>query len=157
MIRPPVADTPPFLAYCEQNFLGGSWIVIHRRFDGSVDFNRNWVEYKEGFGEPSGEHWMGLDKIHKITQSADHELLVVLKDFDGRAKMALYDGFDVDNEKAKYKLAVGKFVHGDAGDSFSMTNGVRFSTIDQDNDMLANGSCAKFFQSGWWFKNCMNA
>lgn len=157
MIRPPAVNTPPFLAYCEQQYLGGSWIVIHKRFDGTVDFNRNWQEYKEGFGEPDGEHWMGLDKIHKITKSADHELLVVLKDFDGRAKMALYDGFDVDTEGAKYKLSVGKYVHGDAGDSLSMASGVRFSTNDQDNDQHSGGSCAEFYQSGWWFKNCMNA
>lgn len=127
MIRPPVANTLPFLAYCEQNFLGGSWIVIQRRYDGLLDFHRNWLEYKEGFGDPEGEHWMGLDKIHKITRSGDHELLIVLKDFDGMVKMALYDRFDVDNEGAKYKLSIGKFVHGDAGDSLSMTSGVRFS------------------------------
>lgn len=157
MIRPSVPNTLPFMVYCEQSYLGGSWMVIHKRFDGTLDFNRGWEEYKEGFGEPNGEHWIGLEKIHRITQSGDHELLVVLKDFDGRAKMALYDGFDVDTEGAKYKLSIGKYDHGDAGDSLSLVNGARFSAIDQDNDQHLDGFCAKHYQSGWWFKYCSNS
>nr|prf fibrin gamma fragment [Homo sapiens] len=43
--------------------------------DGSVDFKKNWIQYKEGFGHlsPTGttEFWLGNEKIHLIsTQSA---------------------------------------------------------------------------------------
>ncbi|XP_053688401.1 ficolin-2-like [Sabethes cyaneus] len=156
MIRPAGVDTQPFMAYCEQDFLGGGWIVFHKRFDGSVNFTRDWDEYREGFGDPLGEHWMGLDKIHKITRSANFELLVVLKDFDGMGKIALYDGFSVDGEGAKYKLRLGRFIHGNAEDSLSASNGTKFSTAEQDNDEHSD-SCARFYKSGWWFKSCMNA
>ncbi|XP_055528519.1 angiopoietin-related protein 6-like [Wyeomyia smithii] len=156
MIRPSGVDTQPFMAYCEQNFLGGGWIVIHRRFNGTVNFTRSWEEYRDGFGEPDGEHWMGLDKIYKITRSAKYELLVVLKDFDGIGKIAHYDGFSVDSEGAKYKLRLGNYDHGNAEDSLSASNGTKFSTYDQDNDHHSD-SCAGFFKSGWWFSDCMNA
>jgi len=46
--------------YCAQGFCesvcdGGGWLVIQRRRDSSVDFDRTWVEYEEGFGSIDGE------------------------------------------------------------------------------------------------------
>ena len=36
--------------YCDTVTAGGGWLVIQRRINGSVDFNRYWSEYEEGFG-----------------------------------------------------------------------------------------------------------
>jgi len=33
--------------------------VIQRRQDGTANFYRNWLEYKKGFGNVTGEFWLG--------------------------------------------------------------------------------------------------
>ena len=39
----------------------------------SVNFQRNRVEYIRGFGNLAGEHWLGLEKIHRLTKWVDFE------------------------------------------------------------------------------------
>ena len=33
--------------------------VFQKRFKMDVDFNRNWIEYKQGFGDINGDFWLG--------------------------------------------------------------------------------------------------
>ncbi|KFB50573.1 AGAP012000-PA-like protein [Anopheles sinensis] len=146
----------PFKVLCnfDNKFnLGGGWTVFQRRLDGSVDFYQNWTMYKDGFGDVNGEHWLGLEKLHQMTRSGGHELLVLLEDFEGKAAYAFYDGFKIGNEAEKYKLTVGKY-SGTASDSLSNHSGMLFSTLDQDNDRY---DCAYEFEGAWWFHRCYNS
>ncbi|XP_031417953.1 microfibril-associated glycoprotein 4-like [Clupea harengus] len=59
----PMGHSVPVQAYCdmgcEDNHDEGRWTVIQRRMDGTVNFYRPWNQYKEGFGNKEGEHWLG--------------------------------------------------------------------------------------------------
>ena len=52
--------------YCDTTSGGGGWLVVQRRKDGSVDFNRGWVDYDDGFGSLTGEFWYGMVSDHYI-------------------------------------------------------------------------------------------
>ena len=97
-----------FDVYCDQTTAGGGWTVFQKRLDGSVDFDRDWDDYKRGFGNLSGEFWLGLDKIHRLAKEAT-KLRVDLEDFSGNTAYAEYNSFGVGNEKSKYKLSLGSY------------------------------------------------
>ena len=46
---------------------GGGWTVIQCRCDGSVSFDRNWTDCESGFGNETGEYWLGLSYVHAST------------------------------------------------------------------------------------------
>ncbi|KAL1396713.1 hypothetical protein pipiens_002623 [Culex pipiens pipiens] len=75
-----------FDALCVQRhrLFGDGWLVIQQRVDRNEDFYRNWADYRAGFGTLSKGFWMGLDKLHKITTGAPHELAVEVVDREGK-------------------------------------------------------------------------
>ena len=95
--------------FCDQTTAGGGWLVFQKRLDGSVNFYRDWAEYKRGFGSLTGEFWLGLDKIHRLTSGGNYKLRVDLEDFAGNTYYAEYDSFKVRSEEKKYQLIVGRF------------------------------------------------
>ncbi|RLV62300.1 hypothetical protein DV515_00019457, partial [Chloebia gouldiae] len=83
----------PVEVLCEMDTEGGGWTVIQRRQDGSVDFNRTWNEYKEGFGDLNGEFWLGNDNIHRMTSQGEYSLRIDLEDWNNKHKHAFYQVF----------------------------------------------------------------
>ena len=141
-----------FQTYCDMDTDGGGWTVFQRREDGSVDFYRNWTDYQQGFGNLSGEFWLGLDKIHRLTPTAT-QLRIDTQDFDGNSRYAQYSSFSVGDSVSKYTLSVSGY-RGTAGDSLTGHNGHKFSTRDQDNDVQSSDNCAQRYKGAWWYSNC---
>jgi hypothetical protein len=135
----------------------GAWTVIQRRVDNTTDFYRDWNDYVEGFGEPDGNYWMGLEAMHQMTNSGDMELRVDLQKFDGSSAYATYTTFSVGDIRTKYRLSIGGY-GGTIGSSDSMahSNNRAFSTRDKDNDDSSGTHCSEVRHSGWWHGGCTN-
>ena len=101
---------------------GGGWTVFQRRQDGSQNFYLGWSAYKAGFGDLDGEFWLGLDKIHRLSQSGQNILRVDLMDFNGAERYAKYGTFSVADESDKYKLQIGSYSGIQCHSTFSCQN-----------------------------------
>src|SRR6218665_1039619 len=54
-----------------------NWIILMQQLKGSVNFTRNWTEYKNGFGNFSGsDFWIGNEKIYVITNRSGIEYML---------------------------------------------------------------------------------
>ena len=126
--------------------------MFQRRQDGSQGFYLGWSEYKAGFGQLTGEFWLGLDKIHRLTASRQSELRVEVGDWSGGRAYAKYGSFGVGDEQSLYKLSVGSY-SGSAGDSLAYHNNMKFTTKDRDNDQSSR-NCAVSVTGAWWYKSC---
>ncbi|XP_071132953.1 fibroleukin-like [Mytilus edulis] len=144
--------------FCDMETDNGGWTVIQRRFNGTTDFFRYWDYYKNGFGEISGEHWLGNDNIYLILKHKAYKVRFDFEAFTGETAYAIYDTFNVLDETTNYTLHISDY-SGTAGDSMkdvdgTRTNGLMFSTRDRDNDMASNQRCGIYKRSGWWHAHC---
>ena len=108
----------PFDVICDSKY-----VVIQRRWDGSENFYRGWDDYKKGFGNLTGEFWLGNDYIHRLTKAGLTVLRVDLEDRDGVWKYAVYSSFVLEDEAHKYRVTVANY-SGTAGDSLIQFSGM---------------------------------
>uniref|UniRef100_A0A8D3DEM0 Fibrinogen C-terminal domain-containing protein n=1 Tax=Scophthalmus maximus TaxID=52904 RepID=A0A8D3DEM0_SCOMX len=168
-IKPGGADSAALVeVYCQQEGLMGGWLLVQQRESGALGFNRTWVEYRSGFGsvdaQGKGEFWLGNRNLHLLTSRGETMLKVELEDWEGGVAGAEYM-IRVGSEAEGFPLHVSGYT-GDAGDALTMPksdtasylihNGMKFSTLDKDNDTW-EGNCAEMYGGGWWYNNCQSA
>ncbi|XP_017355586.1 angiopoietin-related protein 4 isoform X2 [Cebus imitator] len=156
--RLPKMAQPVDTAHNASRLHHGGWTVIQRRHDGSVDFNRPWEAYKAGFGDPQGEFWLGLEKVHSITGDRDSRLAVQMQDWDGNTELLQFP-VHLGGEDTAYSLQLTSSMAGQLGATAVPPSGlsVPFSTWDQDHDLRGDKNCAKSLSGGWWFGTCSHS
>ena len=151
--------------YCDTVTAGGGWLVIQRRIDGSVNFNRYWSEYEEGFGnlpvddeDTTGEFWIGLRSLHCLTSQGHWELRIDYMLSDKTKGYLSYHHFRVGSASDDYRLRISGFC-GNTTDPITPSglNGMKFTTRDRDNDKWNGRNCAvddAGHAGGWWYNSC---
>lgn len=143
----------PRKVFCDMETSGGGWTLIQRRENGNVSFQRNWTDYKQGFGNPAGEHWLGNEVVYQLTSRGNYSLRVDLQDWEGNEAYAQYEHFQLGSEGQLYRLSLGGYT-GSAGHQSSLIlRSTNFSTLDSDNDNCLC-KCAQLLSGGWWFDAC---
>ncbi|XP_072025063.1 microfibril-associated glycoprotein 4-like [Amphiura filiformis] len=135
--------------------VSNSSVIIQRRFDGSLSFNRTLTEYENGFGCVNSEFWIGFHIIKFVNAFLGlHKLHVYLEDWDDSFAIAKYETFDIGTDQDGYLATISSYAGVVEIDELQFSNGMRFSTWDNDNDTLANENCASKCSGGWWYNSC---
>ncbi|KAK3108569.1 hypothetical protein FSP39_010857 [Pinctada imbricata] len=121
--------------------------------NGSVDFFRNWDDYKNGFGDVNGNYWLaGNDNLHILLSNGESEMRMDMEDFNGNRRYIQYSSFVVGDEASDYQATV-LGPSGNAGNCLTDTgqalSSTRFSTKDRDPT-----NCANSYKGGWWYVSC---
>jgi len=135
-------------------------LLIQQNINGSNFFNRSWAEFKVGFNDSRGNYWLGNELLHQLTLKNPYKLRFDLQARNLTWYYAEYNTFVVFSEAFNYKMGVSGY-SGNAGDAFSYTNNMMFTTYDRDNDPWTNSvyrnNCAVLNGGGFWYKACSHA
>ncbi|KAJ8016422.1 hypothetical protein DPEC_G00007050 [Dallia pectoralis] len=146
--------TPEIDVFCDMESNGGGWTLIQKRKVGLTSFNRDWKQYKKGFGTIRGDFWLGNDNIFRLTRQPS-TLRIEMEDWEGETRYAEYSHFTVKNELNSYKLLIGNY-SGNAGNSLRYHNNTNFSTMGKDNDKCVD-DCASIRKGGYWYNCCTDS
>ncbi|XP_037799288.1 ficolin-1-like [Penaeus monodon] len=149
--------TKPIQVWCDMDTDGGGWTVFFKREKNLIQerFNRSWSEYKDGFGNPSSEYWLGNELLHTMTSSREYTLRMDLQLATGDFKSGVWKRVLVDDEIGKYKMTLSSYSPESSTTSncMSQSHGKFFSTYDRDHDS-SSSNCAVNKQGGWWHYSC---
>nr|BAN92387.1 self-incompatibility-linked fibrinogen-like protein-A [Ciona intestinalis] len=154
--------------YCDMDVKAVSnktgWIIIQRRINGEINFNRGWQNYVDGFGNVRGEHWVGLEHIHALSNqntSIDQfgsyvtppRMRIDFEDQEGVTAYAEYEQFKLVGANQKYRL-IAAYIDKATAIPLNVSSPISnywFSTFDNNN---AFSGCPRRFKGGWWFLAC---
>ncbi|XP_060574329.1 uncharacterized protein LOC132732010 [Ruditapes philippinarum] len=134
---------------CDMETDGGGWTMFQRRFDGSVDFYRNFLEYENGFGNAEGELWLGLKYIQELADKSRSEVRLDMTNHNNDTGYETFREFKL-TDGIKYRLIIGLR---EASDNIAKglwySNLAAFSTFDRDLDFGGSRNCAVDRHGAW--------
>ena len=155
---------------CDQETDGGGWIMYQRRVDGSVNFTRNWEEYKYGFGDHGDnttELWLGNEHVYQLVHingSTVWELRIEADAFDGTSCWLVASGFRMnrENNDRRYALDWDNVTESAArlANDWNSHKLKPFVTFDEYGRYYDSWStlwysraltCITRYKGGWWF------
>ena len=139
-------------ALCEMS--KGGWTVIFNKVNANATFDKPWDDFRDGFGEIDGDHWLGLNQMSLLTQRTRMELRVEMSNGDQDRDVFEYEYFLVGSEADRFRLKISQLALSSPNtDLFAYHNNMYFTTRDKDNDNYSL-NCASVKSGGWWFNNC---
>ncbi|KAK8739056.1 hypothetical protein OTU49_003817 [Cherax quadricarinatus] len=153
----PVSCCEPVSVWCDMTTGGGGWVVVFARVPQveQENFARPWNDYKNGFGNPYREFWIGNDILHLMTDNVPSILRVDAENFAGIRKFGEWRSFRVANETDLYNLTIGNYWPSSSlGDDLARNNRKVFTTVDRDNDDDSGNCAEKRTGGGWWYTSC---
>ncbi|GFY77289.1 techylectin-5A [Trichonephila inaurata madagascariensis] len=139
--------------YCDMETAGGGWTVLQRRgnFGNAQNyFDKNWADYKHGFGNLKREFWLGNDNIFAITNQGQYSVRFDMKNKEGKSAFSVYETFWIEEESQKYKLHLQDH-SGSAGDALGPHNLKEFYTKDKPNIPSNAKKDGPRHTGGWWY------
>uniref|UniRef100_A0A8C9ER39 Fibrinogen C-terminal domain-containing protein n=1 Tax=Pavo cristatus TaxID=9049 RepID=A0A8C9ER39_PAVCR len=156
------ARSPPRVVWCDMDTEGKGWTVVQRNsHDTEIAWKQSWTTYKYGFGNVQGDHWLGTEYLHLLTQQGTYKVRFVVRDKANVTHYAEYDIFRVESESSGYPLRLGRILS--SGNDYltsyhpsygGIHDNMKFSTVDKDQDQHS-GNCASSY-GGWWYDKCQN-
>ncbi|KAH8332135.1 hypothetical protein KR074_001579, partial [Drosophila pseudoananassae] len=136
----------PFKVNCWsfQDF-GSGWLTVFSKRSYSLKMSRTYEDYERGFGDSFDMFFIGLDRLHRLTNGKTNEVLLW-----NDAKGKKCSNFVVGDRSEGYRVkSIGSCTGNDLETSPKL--GTKFSTFDRDEDGVPGRNLAKEMDFGWWF------
>nr|NP_001121581.1 self-incompatibility-linked fibrinogen-like protein-B [Ciona intestinalis]BAG15917.1 self-incompatibility-linked fibrinogen-like protein-B [Ciona intestinalis]BAG15920.1 self-incompatibility-linked fibrinogen-like protein-B [Ciona intestinalis]BAN92378.1 self-incompatibility-linked fibrinogen-like protein-B [Ciona intestinalis] len=148
------------------------WVTFQQRLTGKVNFQRGWLDYVNGFGNPYEDYWVGLKNILSLTRQntvimyKDYStirptLRIDMKGWDGFEAYVEYEKFTLYSDKSDYRIAnlgkrTGTGYDFNRPDVFLQQHFITFDRKQEDKRFI-NPDCPGPNDGGWWFSVCSYA
>ncbi|CAF3719949.1 unnamed protein product [Rotaria sp. Silwood1] len=101
-----------FCPILHHNHKTNQWLLIQNRQTNSINFNRSWIEYRQGFGNiiNQTDFWIGNENLYWLTNNYQCRLRIELTDWYNETRIAIYESFRILNHKEDYRIQMSEYI-----------------------------------------------